>query len=148
VSVAIILAAVVILGGIVVVAMGWGGELVRSPAREVSYPDFASAEDVASYRPPPALLGYQAEATERALEMIAQTIDDRDAEIAWLRARLRELAPEGRRPDGRLHPTSATGQLAAADALAAETADRPEWLQPADRAAQPSQAGLRPGDDE
>ncbi len=49
---------------------------------------------MADYRPPGALLGYHAGATERALALIARTIAERDAEIDWLRRRLAEVQPE------------------------------------------------------
>jgi hypothetical protein len=102
VPVAIILVAVVILAGIVVVAMGHGGELARPAADEPDATDFTSWSDVASYRPPAALLGYHAGATEHALQRISRTLAERDAEIAWLRLKLRELQPEGERQGGRL----------------------------------------------
>jgi hypothetical protein len=97
VSIVIILVALVILGGVVVVAMGRGGELARDRSDAPDEGDFESSADVASYRPPAALLGYHAGATERALQLIGRTIADRDAEISWLRSRLRELQPEGER---------------------------------------------------
>jgi hypothetical protein len=91
VSVVIVLAAAVILGGVVVVAMGRGGELSRERAELPSRSDFRTWSAVASYRPPPALLGYQVAATEHALSLIARTIAERDAEIDWLRNRLAEM---------------------------------------------------------
>jgi hypothetical protein len=102
VSVAIVLVAVVLIGGIVVVAMGRGGELSRDTGEEPSAADFESWADVAAYRPPAALLGYHAGITERALQLISRSIAERDAEIAWLRGRLRELQPEGERDLGHL----------------------------------------------
>jgi hypothetical protein len=102
VSVAIVLVAVVLLGGIVAVAMGRGGELSRDTSDEPSPTQFESWADVAGYRPPAALLGYHAGVTERALQLISRTIAERDAEIAWLRGRLRELQPEGERDRGQL----------------------------------------------
>jgi hypothetical protein len=98
VSVAIFLAAAVILGGIIVVAMGKGGELSRQRPELPARTDFRSWSDVADYRPPAALLGYHPVATERALALIARTIAERDAEIDWLRQRLAEVQPE--RPGG------------------------------------------------
>lgn len=92
--VAIVIAAAVIVGGIIVVAMGKGGELSRERADLPSRADFRSWSDVADYRPPAALMGYHAAATERALALIARTIAERDAEIDWLRRRLAELQPE------------------------------------------------------
>jgi len=94
VIVAIVIAAAVILGGIIVVAMGKGGELAMDRPELPSRTDFQSSADVADYRPPAALIGYSAIATEHALAMIARTISERDAEIDWLRRRLAELQPE------------------------------------------------------
>jgi hypothetical protein len=94
VIVAIVVAAAVILGGIIVVAMGKGGELSVERPVLPRRTDFQSSADVADYRPPGALLGYSAVATEHALALIARTIAERDAEIDWLRRRLAELQPE------------------------------------------------------
>jgi hypothetical protein len=94
VIVAIVIAAAIILGGIIVVAMGKGGELALSRPKSPSRTDFESGSDVADYRPPAALIGYSAVATEQALALIARTIAERDAEIDWLRRRLAELQPE------------------------------------------------------
>jgi hypothetical protein len=91
VPVVIVLAAAVILGGVVVVAMGRGGELSRERPELPARSDFRTWSDVASYRPPSALLGYHAGATEHALSLIARTIAERDAEIDWLRNRLAEV---------------------------------------------------------
>jgi hypothetical protein len=102
VSFAIVLVAIALLGGIVVVATGRGGELARATSDEPAAPDFESWADVANYRPPAALLGYQAGATDRALQLISRLIAERDAEIAWLRDRLREAQPEGEREHGTL----------------------------------------------
>jgi hypothetical protein len=93
VPVAIILAAAVILGGVVVVAMGRGGELARERPDAPASADFRTWSDVAHYRPPAALLGYHARSTEHALSLIARTIAERDAEIEWLRQRLAEARP-------------------------------------------------------
>jgi hypothetical protein len=117
VSIAIVLVAVVLLGGIVVVAMGRGGELSRDASDEPSAADFESWADVAGYRPPAALLGYHAGATERALQLISRSIAERDAEIAWLHGRLRELQPEGQRDHGqRLEPAGPAGGTGSASA--------------------------------
>jgi hypothetical protein len=94
VPVVIFLVAAVILGGIVVVAMGRGGELAREKVELPATVDLRSWSGVARYRPPPALLGYHAAATEQALMIIARSIAERDAEISWLRSRLAELQPE------------------------------------------------------
>jgi hypothetical protein len=99
VSAAIILAAAVILGGIIVVAMGKGGELSRERPDLPARADFRSWSDVADYRPPGALLGYHAAATERAFALIARAVAERDAEIDWLRRRLAEVQGSSAAPD-------------------------------------------------
>jgi hypothetical protein len=88
VAIVIVLAAVAILVGVVVVAMGRGGELARERPPEPAGTNFRTWSDVASYRPPPALLGYHAGATEYALAQVARAIAERDAEIDLLRRRL------------------------------------------------------------
>ncbi len=93
-SIAILVAAVAIIGGVIIVASGRGGELARNRADLPSQDDLLTAADVADYRPPPALLGYQPAATEQALRIAARDIAERDEEIAWLRRRLAELQPE------------------------------------------------------
>jgi hypothetical protein len=74
--------------------MGKGGEMSRERPELPARTDFLSWSDVAEYRPPGALLGYHAGATERAFALIARTIAERDAEIDWLRKRLAEVQPE------------------------------------------------------
>jgi hypothetical protein len=90
--VVLLLTAVAILAGVVVVAVGRGGELAifRSDAPPLRH-EFASAADLASWRPPTALFGYSAQATDDALQRIARTVADRDAELAMLRSQLAEL---------------------------------------------------------
>jgi hypothetical protein len=102
VSFAIVLVAIVLLGGVVVVATGRGGEMARETRDDPSAQDFESWADVAQYRPPGALLGYNAAATDRALLLISRLIAERDAEIAWLRERLRAAQPGGEREHGTL----------------------------------------------
>jgi hypothetical protein len=88
-SVLLLLAVVAILGGVVFVALGRGGELALFP------PDagpgrarLACADDVATFRPPPAFLGYSASATDEALSRIALVVAQRDEEVAALRRQL------------------------------------------------------------
>jgi hypothetical protein len=116
VIVAIVIAAAVILGGIIVVAMGRGGELARERPELPGSTDFTSWSDVADYRPPAALIGYNAAATEQALALIARSIAERDAEIDWLRGRLAEFQPES---------LDDAATEAAADAAAGATAELP-----------------------
>jgi hypothetical protein len=138
VPVVIILAALAILGGIVVAAMGRGGELAPSSEGEPPVADFETGADVARYRPPPALLGYHAGATEYALLLAGRALADRDAEIAWLRSRLSELQPEGERQEGELRDLPGRGELA-------EDAGEPEPARPAESLTQGGQAA-RNGD--
>jgi hypothetical protein len=93
VPVLIVIAAIVIVAGTVVVALGRGGELARDRPREPTQADFQTWSDVASYRPPGALLGYHAGATEHALTQLAMVIAERDAEIDALRRRLAAAEP-------------------------------------------------------
>jgi hypothetical protein len=90
----LLIAAAAILGGVVVAAMGRGGEMERAHLDRPASDDFSTWADVADYRPPAALLGYHAAATERALMLIARKMAERDAEIDWLRGRLAEFQPE------------------------------------------------------
>ena len=119
--VAIVIAAVVILGGMIVVAMGNGGELSFDRPELPRQTDFTSSSDVAGYRPPGALIGYSPVATEWALARIADTIAERDAEISWLRRRLAELQPESL-PDETAETSASgpTGSMAHDDLPAAE----------------------------
>lgn len=97
-SIVIAIAAVVIIGGIIVVAAGRGGELARDQPDPQPEPDWGTGAEVANYRPPAALLGYQPEATEHAFAQLGRAIAERDEEITWLRGRLAELQPETKPP--------------------------------------------------
>src|ERR1700722_365537 len=96
--VVLLLAALAILAGGVVVAVGRGGELAMFRPDAPAHPEvFATAADVASFRPPPAFFGYSATATDEALQRITRTVAERDAEVAWLRDQITQLqgsAPE------------------------------------------------------
>ena len=144
--VAIILAAVVILGGVVVVAMGRGGELARERPDMPSSSELHTWSDVAHYRPPGALLGYHARTTEHALSLIARTIAERDAEIEWLRNRLAEARPEfgPYSPEGTYSPVSPYGPQSPYDR--AEEDDGP--VREAHPVPDASATGARIGEDE
>ncbi len=144
VPVAIILVAVVILAGIVVVAMGYGGELARPAADEPEATDFTSWSDVASYRPPAALLGYHAGATEHAFQRISRSLAERDAEIAWLRLKLRELQPEGERQGGRLAGLSVPVPAEPAPRPRSSPRPEPPDARPEPPAARPEPPDARP----
>ena len=93
--VVLLLAALVILAGVVVVAIGRGGELtIFRPDAPVHPQGFATAADVAAFRPPPAFLGYSAPATDEALQRIARVVAERDAEVAGLRDQVARLGGE------------------------------------------------------
>jgi len=93
VPVLLLLVSVVILVGVVAVAIGRGGEMAEFAG---DYPpfdtdDLLTAADVALLRPPSALWGYNAAATDQALSRIAQVVTERDVEIAALRKQLAEV---------------------------------------------------------
>jgi hypothetical protein len=103
-SVVLILAALAILAGVVVVAVGRGGELaIFRPDLPPQRPVFATGTDVAAFRPPPAFFGYSAPATDTALAQIAQAVAERDAELARLRAQLAQLRGDSEQHDQGYH---------------------------------------------
>jgi hypothetical protein len=101
VSVLMVVAAAAILGGVVVVAMGWGGEL--GPAGRDSSPvrpgSLRSPEEIATFRPPAGLFGYQQQPVRDGLWQIAGVLAERDAQIAALRAELAQLRPAARKAE-------------------------------------------------
>src|SRR5262245_58605070 len=78
--------------------------------------DEVSATDVALLRPPMSLWGYNAQATEDALRVIARSVTARDVEIATLR---QELADLQARQDG----VRATGERSGVPADTASPAN-------------------------
>ncbi len=107
----LLIAAAAILVGVVVVAMGRGGELalVRSDVPEFRF-RLRTPADVAMLRLPIGLLGYREPATNDALRAIAGLLAERDAEIAFLRDRIAHLGGDGQ-------PGSRPVQLAGAAEL-------------------------------
>jgi hypothetical protein len=109
-----LVAALVILGGVVLAALGRVGEMATfasdTPPMNL---DEVSATDVALLRPPMSLWGYNAQATEDALRVIARSVTARDVEIATLR---RELADLRGNTDGA--QATRTGPVQAAPAAA------------------------------
>ena len=94
----LLVAAAVILGGVVAAALGRAGEMATFAGDTAPIElDEVSATDVALLRPPMSLWGYNAQATEDALRVIARSVTARDVEIATLR---RELADLQSRQDG------------------------------------------------
>ena len=95
----LLIVAVAILCGVVVVAMGRGGELARQAA-DVRPLDgeIMTAADVALLRPPAALWGYDMRSTDEALNMVARTVTERDVEIAILRRQIADLEAAASEP--------------------------------------------------
>ena len=90
-----LVAAVVILVGVVLVASGRGGEIAPE------YPDYppidlgpVTAADVALLRPPSAAWGYNMRVTDEALETIARAVTERDIKIAELQQQVDDLRGE------------------------------------------------------
>jgi hypothetical protein len=92
-------AAAAILCGVVVVAMGRGGELALfAPDRAPLDPEIVTAADVALLRPPVAPWGYDRQATHVVLNMVARAMTERDVEIATLRQQLADLQSAAQKP--------------------------------------------------
>src|SRR5215470_14831242 len=100
----IVVAVVAVLAAVVLVASGRGGEM---PATEVGgYTPLdlgpVSATDVVLLRPPTSLWGYNQQATDEALEQIAESIRERDVRIVALEQLVSDLnrVPGARMPLG------------------------------------------------
>lgn len=89
------LAGVAILGAVVVVAMGRGGELSQThpDVPPLSLPEDrpVAGTDVAQLRLPRGIWGYQVEPTDEALRRLAHALTERDARVAALEQQLAEL---------------------------------------------------------
>src|SRR6202044_2742905 len=88
-----VIAIIVVLAVVVYVAMGRGGEL--SAERNDYVPlnlGPVSATDVALLRPPTGLWGYNMQATDDALEQIAESIRERDVRIVALEQLVTDLS--------------------------------------------------------
>lgn len=90
--VVMLVAAAAVLVGVVLVAMGRGGELAFFEADYAPLKlDEVSATDVALFRPPTALWGYSMQATDEALNRVAAAITERDIEISALQQQVADL---------------------------------------------------------
>lgn len=133
--VVMLVAAAAVLIGVVVVALGRGGELSFFPA------DYAplrieqvSATDVALFRPPAAVWGYNMQATDEALSRIAEALTERDIQISALEQQVTDLerfagAPAPRPPHGATLPSRTPRGAAPAterDPLAGEMPPAPD----------------------
>jgi hypothetical protein len=94
--VAFVIAIMVVLAAVVLVAVGRGGAM---PAAEPT--DYAplelgpvSATDIVLLRPPTALWGYSQQATDEALERIADSVRERDVRIVALEQLVTDLSRE------------------------------------------------------
>ncbi|HSZ43001.1 MAG TPA: hypothetical protein VK817_23820 [Trebonia sp.] len=91
--VVIVIVALVVLAVVVYAATGRGGEL---PIENNDYAPLdlgpVSATDVVLLRPPTALWGYSVQATDEALERIAESIRDRDVRIVALEQLVTDLS--------------------------------------------------------
>jgi hypothetical protein len=95
VFVVLLVAAAAIAVGIVVVAVGRGGEMTEfGPDVTPNETDIATAADVALLRLPVApvvLGGYHRPSTDEVLNLVARAVTERDVEIAMLRRQIADL---------------------------------------------------------
>jgi hypothetical protein len=125
----LLVAAAAILAGVVVAALGRAGEMATFAGDTAPIElDEVSATDVALLRPPMSLWGYNAQATEDALRVIARSVTARDVEIATLRRELADLQSRqdgvrasgtGGRPAGPVRPGEPAGPGGAASTAGA-----------------------------
>ncbi len=130
----LLIAAAAILAGVVVVAMGRGGELalVRRDVPEFRF-RIRTPADVAMLRLPVGPLGYREPATSDALRAIAGVLAERDAEIASLRDQIALLSGQ-----------TAAGSAAAGSAAAGSAAAVPGDGEPDAAADEPGVTVARP----
>jgi hypothetical protein len=103
--VVLMLAAVAILAGVVVVALGRGGELKLSRPDSAAYGRrLVTAADMVTFRPPAAFLGYSAPVTDEAVQQMARAVAQRDAELVQLRHELAALRARLVPPGGTARP--------------------------------------------
>lgn len=99
VLVVLAVAAVVILVGMIVVAVGRGGEMAEfTPDVRPVDADIRTAADVVLLRPSMTLWGYDKRSTEEALNLVARAVTERDVEIATLRQQVADMQPPGDKP--------------------------------------------------
>lgn len=126
------IAAVVIVAVVVFLAMGRGGEL--SGERSDYLPlDIGpvSATDVALLRPPTGLWGYNMQATDEAMQLIAESIRERDVRIVALEQLVTDLSRDHAPPQvlgspysGARHRRTATVETEAAGPATTDAAPR------------------------
>lgn len=110
--VVLVLAGLAVLGAVVALAMGRGGELAETHPDYPPLPIGAdgrpiTAEDAAHLRLPRTFWGYQPQLTDEALHRLAGALHERDARVAALEQQLRDLragrGDSGGGPVGALH---------------------------------------------
>lgn len=91
-----VIAIVAVLVGVFFAATGRGGEMAVEQADHAPI-DLGpvTAADIALLRPPTALLGYNTQVTDEALDHIASAMRERDVKIAYLQQQLADLEPRG-----------------------------------------------------
>jgi hypothetical protein len=109
VTVVLVLAGVAVLGAVVVLAMGRGGELTET------HPDYPPLPVDAEGRPvlgpegsrirlPATIWGYQMQVTDEAVHRLTAALRERDARVADLERQLHDLRERTREPAiGALH---------------------------------------------
>lgn len=107
----LLMGAVAILAGVVVVAMGRGGEIARFDRDlPLTPPRITVASDLPLLRLPVGLFGYQERATRVALDAAARLLAEQDAEIARLRQTVTRLSASAESPGEPAAPGPAAGQ--------------------------------------
>lgn len=129
------IAFVVVIVAVVLVAMGRGDGL------SVERGDYlqldlgpVSATDVALLRPPAALWGYNMQATDEAMEQIAESIRERDVRIVALEQLVTDLSREPAQPLSSPYVT-ARHRRVPLDPAAAEPQAAPSWPEETGRGA-------------
>jgi hypothetical protein len=100
VPVLIVIVILIILAAVVFVAAGRGGEMPATERSDYAPLDMGpvSATDVVLLRPPTALWGYNQQATDEALERIADSIRERDVRIVSLEQLVTDLSRQSAPP--------------------------------------------------
>ena len=144
VPVVIVVAILAVLAAVVFVAAGGGGEMRAAERTDYAPLDLGpvSATDIVLLRPPTALWGYSPQATDEALERIAESIRERDVRIVALEQLVTDLSrspahpmPAGSpyigarhaRPGGESGASSATTTQAIAPEPLGAPVEAPPW---------------------
>ena len=129
-----VLAGLAVLGAVVALAMGRGGELIET------HPDYAplpagadgrtlTARDAARLRLPRTFWGYQPQLTDEALHRLAGALSEQEARVAVLEQQLRDLRGGKENPGGTVgapHGLDETAPNGAAPPLRKEVGLRKE----------------------